>query len=140
MLDLFPSWTQISPTFAKELLASIQYKCRIDQALDREERDFLVQAITQILAGVPPSKALQLTARTGKRRETLSKRNISIYNHVVKLCNRGYSKNRAFIMVSTLPIAAKRGRDEALSAKGVEKIYAAIEKETAPPKKLAREK
>jgi hypothetical protein len=126
MLNFYPTWTRINPGFTKELLAIIGYKCKTGQALDAEERAYLADSIARILAGVPASRALHLTAPAGKRRETFSERNISIFNRVGELLESGCSKNKAFEQVSTEPIAARRGRAENLSPKAIEKAYEAI--------------
>jgi len=136
MLNLYPFWTRVDPVLTKDLLASIGYKCKTGQALDSEERAYLTDSIAQILNGVPAARALRLTAPTGKRRETLSERNILIHKRVQELLAAGHSKSSAYERVAAEPMAAKRRGGENLSEKAIEKIYTAISAAISPPKKL----
>jgi hypothetical protein len=114
MLGLYPFWVNVDPVLAKELLASIGYKCKTGQALDPEEQQYLADSIAKILAGLPAARALRLTAPTGRRRETLSERNILIHTRVEELRGNGMTKNAAFRRVAAEQIAAKRRGDEPL--------------------------
>ncbi len=120
--------------FAKELLASIAYKCRSNKKLVKEERQYLAESIDKILSGLPADRALNLTVHSGAKRKTLSDRNINIYNRVEELLTKNYSKNKAFkeVAADTTGLTAKENAKENLTPKAVEKIYEGIRRDLHP--------
>lgn len=146
-LCMYPDWIREDPIAAKELLASIAFKCKTRQPLNEEEQSYLADCITKILKGVKPARALYLTRPQGRPQGRRPERGAdttdtetAIFNEVQKRIDAGKPKAVAFEQVSALPQCVKAGTDRNLTPGAIEKIFDKVLKMTGQKKPSAARK